>query len=261
MDIFKRISILLVGVTAALLMLAGQWDALSGWGAADSGLAPQGLVTITIDLEPVKDNTLYESVNGTLSNGKGQYVFVGQTGNSEIRRALLAFDVAGNIPSSATILTATLTLNMSKSIAGDTDIAVHTVQQDWGEGNSDAAAEEGGGAAAAASDATWIHAFFDTTLWAQPGGNFDPAAAATTTVGGPGAYSWQSVGLVADVQSWLAAPETNFGWILIGDESAAATAKRFDSHENSTVDNRPTLTITYSADLSQVFLPMAIAED
>jgi hypothetical protein len=147
---------------------------------------------------------------------------------------------------------------MSRSIAGDTSVAIHTVQRDWGEGTSDAAAEEGGGAAATTGDATWVHSFFNTATWTQVGGDFAPAAVATTVVGPIGAYTWDSPAMVTEVQNWLATPAANFGWILVGDESAVSTGKRFDSRENGTATSRPTLTITYSAELNQLFLPVSL---
>jgi hypothetical protein len=38
-------------------------------------------------------------------------------------------------------------------------------------------------------------------------------------------------GMVANVQQWLDQPASNFGWIIIGNESQSATSKRFDSRE------------------------------
>jgi homospermidine synthase len=47
------------------------------------------------------------------------------------------------------------------------------------------------------------------------------------------------------VQSWLDSPQANFGWILIGNESVATTAKRFDTRENIDTSFRPTLSVQY----------------
>lgn len=261
MSNFKRMKMLLIAMVGGVVLLVGLAAQGPGRVTADGSAVPQRLTTITVDLEPVKDNTLYESELGTVSNGKGQFLFAGNTGNGDARRALLAFDVAGNIPASATILSATLTLNMSRSMAAESPVAIHAVAKDWGEGESDAVGEEGAGATATSGDATWLHTFFDTATWTQPGGDYNPTATATTAVSGVGSYSWQSPALVADVEGWLAAPETNFGWIVIGNESAATSAKRFDSREAANAENRPRLTITYEADVTQVFLPMAIAEE
>ena len=60
-------------------------------------------------------------------------------------------------------------------------------------------------------------------------------------------FAWSSANnsqMIADVQSWLNTPSTNFGWILIGDESSGQTAKRFNSSESSP---QPSLVITYTA--------------
>ncbi|RMF61868.1 MAG: T9SS C-terminal target domain-containing protein, partial [Bacteroidetes bacterium] len=85
--------------------------------------------------------------------------------------------------------------------------------------------------------------FFDSTPWTTPGGDFDDTPSASTTVDGPGTYTWSSTNMVGDVQDWLERPEENFGWILLGEELVSRSARRFDSRESSTP---PTLTITYS---------------
>lgn len=218
--------------------------------------APRDTITETIALAPSQDNTLYESTLGTISNGAGQHLFAGNTGNGGIRRGLLAFDLS-DIPAGATVLSATLTLTMSKTIAGETPVALHALTAEWGEGTSDALGEEGAGATATPGDATWLHTFFNTDLWAQPGGDFEVAPSAVTPVGGPGMYVWASPGLVADVAAWLANPSGNFGWALVGDETAATTAKRFDSRENGPA-NRPRLTVTYMVGAERAFTPVVV---
>ena len=50
--------------------------------------------------------------------------------------------------------------------------------------------------------------------------------------------------MTADVQSWLDTPASNFGWIVVGVEGTAGTAKRFDTRESTTP---PVLTIDYTA--------------
>ncbi|HEX4802243.1 MAG TPA: hypothetical protein VFV14_01960, partial [Myxococcaceae bacterium] len=46
----------------------------------------------TVQLNPSKDNTLYEDDSGSTSNGTGQYFFAGRTSQGKIRRGLIAFD-------------------------------------------------------------------------------------------------------------------------------------------------------------------------
>lgn len=247
---------LLAAATVLLILAAVALGGRSAVAAQPQTTTPRATATDTIALTPVLDNTLYESTLGTISNGAGQHLFAGTTGNGDIRRGLLAFDLSG-IPAGAIVLSATLTLTMSKTIAGETPVALHALTADWGEGTSDALGEEGTGATAAPGDATWLHTFFDTDLWAQPGGDFDAAPSAVTPVGGPGVYAWASPGLAADVAGWLANPSGNFGWVLLGDETAATTAKRFDSRENAPA-NRPRLAITYTVAAERVFTPVVV---
>jgi len=198
-------------------------------------------------LEASKDNTLFESNTGALSNGIGEYLFSGMNNGHQLRRAVLAFDIAASVPAGATITSVTLQLNVSMQLAGTHASTLHRLTSDWGEGNSNSTLRGGGqGAAAATNDATWLHTFFDTANWTTPGGDFVAQASATVDIGGSGPVTWASTAsLVADVQGWLDAPESNFGWIILTDELTTPSAKRFDSRENSTAANRPSLVVVY----------------
>lgn len=215
----------------------------------------------SVTITPSQDNTLYENASGSLSNGAGQYLFAGRTAQSSgsIRRAVLQFDVAGSVPAGATITGATLTLNMNRSISGAENISIHPLTTAWGEGASDAPGQEGSGAASTTNDATWIHAFFSTTNWTTAGGDFNPTASATTSVAGNGFYSWASAIVTSDVQGWVTNPATNFGWIMIGNESSSTTAKRFASKEFATAANRPQLTINYTLPCTDPDVPALMA--
>ncbi len=216
------------------------------------GSAPAALAEVAT-LAPARDNTLYQSATGSLSNGAGQHFFVGRTdaiSAGAIRRAVIAFDVAASIPAGAVATRVDLTLNMSRTIALLQPVSLHRLLAGWGEGTSDAAFEEGGGAAATTGDATWIHRFFNTSsLWAGAGaaGDFVTTPSTTVQVGAIGAYTFLSTaGMVADVQGWVDNPASNFGWILIGNEASISTTKRFDSRENPLASVRPMLTIEFS---------------
>ena len=217
------------------------WLALSGIGAIQQ-LPAQTEVTIPAS----KDNTLYENPTGTLSNGAGAFLFAGRTNSGQTHRALLAFDVAGHVPAGAAIQSVRLTLNMSKTISGAQSIALHRVLADWGEGSSNATGEEGAGATATAGDATWLHTFFGTQLWENPGGDFSPTASATLSVNANGSYTWgSSTDMVSEVQAWLDAPASNFGWVLIS-AGGTGSAKRFDSRQNPNATSRPSLAVVYT---------------
>ena len=201
---------------------------------------------VTVSLPAAKDNTLYEDPNGTLSDGIGPHLFAGRTnqGAGSIRRGLVAFNLS-SIPAGATVTDVKLILNASKSNSASTEISLHKVTKNWGEGTSNAGDPGGGGATATTNDATWKHTFFNTQTWTNLGGDFAGSASATLTINGLGSQTWTGPGLVADVQSWLASPSTNFGWELIGNESQSATAFRFDTRENGTASFRPALSVTY----------------
>jgi hypothetical protein len=201
----------------------------------------------TIDINPIKDNTLYENVpaDGDRSNALGNHFFAGETAMGEIRRGVLAFDIAGSIPAGSTITGVSLSMNMSKTpLDTNRTVELHVLLADWGEGTSHAPGEEGDGAPATTNDATWRHRFFDTIFWTIQGGDFSGTVSASQSVGAIGQYTWSSAQMVADVQSWLDNPASNFGWLVLGDESDVATAKRFDTRESA---SPPVLTIQYTA--------------
>jgi len=220
-----------------------------GWAEAQSSIAAANqMVSIISD----KDNTLYEDTLGTLSNGAGDYFFAGRQapspGSGLIFRGLVAFDIASNIPSGSTIVSATLRLHMSRTIAGPQDIDLHLVTADWGEGTSIAVGGgggEGAGGPSTPGSATWKHTFHPDDTWTNLGGDFDATVSATTSVSVINSYFWTSAQLTADVQAWLDTPAGDFGWIVIGNEATTKTAKRFDTRENPTPQFRPLLTIEY----------------
>ena len=216
------------------------------------------VVPTTIVLPPSKDNTLFQSAAGTISDGAGSYFFAGETKGGLIRRGVIAFDIAGNIPAGATINSVTLQLHMSQTKAGAKTVQLARLLADWGEGTSNSDSNPGQGAPATTNDATWIYRFFNTTAtWKNPGGEFATNASAFVSVGGFGFYTWGSTSqMVADVQGWLNNPSSNFGWIVRGDEAQSTTAKRFDSKENAVVADRPMLTINYT---SSTFVPITIS--
>ena len=202
-------------------------------------------------VQATRDNTLYESSTGALSNGMGQYFFVGtSSGSTDIfkRRGVLSFDIAAHVPATATIEAVTLTLHVSRVPSGHTgeDLLLHRLEADWGEGVSKALGQEGTGAPSEPGDATWIHRFFSGDFWQEIGGDFVPVSSASTLVDGIGFYSWSSAGMAMDVQSWTIDPTSNFGWILIGNEAVLRTVKRFDSFQNANPGVRPALSVVYT---------------
>lgn len=199
----------------------------------------------SVNLQAVADNTMY-SENGGRSNGRGSFIFAGNTQQGATRRALLRFDLTtANIPQGVTITEVTLQLNLSRTITGEVPVSTHRLLAAWGEGTSDATSQEGRGAPATTNDATWTHRLWPNTTWTNQGGDFLEAPSATTPVLFEGFHFWSGEGMINDVNFWLANPAENFGWLLKGDEAFSTTAKRFDSRNNSFASNRPQLRISY----------------
>ena len=215
-----------------------------------------------VTLNPIKDNTLYEPIQqdafADRSDGAGPTFFVGKVKDADadpgpgvrvaLRRGVLEFDIAGNIPAGATIDSVQLTLVCDKvALTTNFNVSLHRALAEWGEGTSNTGnSQQGRGEPPTANDATWRHTFYSTQFWANLGGDYALTASATRAVGATGSYTWSSSsGLVGDVQAWLANPAQNHGWIVIGTETQIQTTKRFGTREN-TASNRPRLVVNYT---------------
>ncbi|MFO1076276.1 MAG: DNRLRE domain-containing protein [Planctomycetota bacterium] len=212
-------------------------------------LAASAIAQTTVTIPCSRDNSLYEDPAGALSGGAGTGVYAGVSGLGLKRRGLLYFDVAANIPSGALILGAQLTINVPQSGGGLNPVPItvhgHRLLQNWGEGTSVPLGGGGSGAPSTPNDATWIHTFYSSSFWTNPGGDF--AAAASFTIVSPPiglCSSTPTAAIANDVQAWLANPAQNFGWLLKTDETQAFMALRLDSREN-TLGTPPSLQVTY----------------
>ena len=199
-----------------------------------------------VTLNPDRDNTLFESPTGSLSNGAGVGVFAGANGAGLLRRAVLHFPVAANVPVGTQVVSAVLRLHASMGQFQAQPFTLHRALQAWGEGASNATLQGGGGGAPAApGDATWIHTFFSTSTWANVGGDFDPTVLASAP---SGALGWAEFGPTAEltqaVRDWTTGFKVNDGFMVRGLEAGFATAVRFDSREHFDADVHPQLVLT-----------------
>lgn len=207
-------------------------------------LAPQAVetVTTTVVITASKDTFIIDSLPDNNAGGEGA-VTAGRTDQPDTRRGLIAFDVSSNVPAGATILTTSLTLDVIQTPTGpaNSGFGLHLINTDWTEGTKTGAS----GAAATTGEATWNAAMHSFTPWTSSGGDFNPTASVTTPVTTVGSYTWDSTSqMVADVQSWLDSPATNYGWLLKSDDEVTAkTARRFGSIEG---DNPATLSVSYT---------------
>ncbi|WP_394993472.1 DNRLRE domain-containing protein [Emticicia sp.] len=224
------------------------------------GLLPLNSIsqTFTVDFFPEKDNSIFsENINN--SNGAGTNLFSGRTqgtAGTEIRRALVKFNIT-SLPANAQIESATLQIAVTNSANSTTDshnFSIHKVINNWGEG---ASIGLGKGSPAQINDATWLHSFYNYSNWISAGGDYmsNPSASAFVKYGSVDLEFgiWSSNLMTNDITNWISSPSTNFGWIIIGEESTIGSAKRFSSREE-TIFPKPTLTITYSLPIEDKIL-------
>ena len=216
---------------------------------ATASLVPVASADV-VALDASLDATLYEYTTIPLANGAGEWFFAGMNNQGLRRRGLISFDLTAFVDAlggaEIEVHSVALELALSQGGGAETAIDLHRVAAAWGEGTSDASGNEGSGAPATPGSATWFNTFFDGSFWSTPGGDFAAASSATLAVGANGAYGVSSEGMRQDVLAWLADASTNFGWILIGDETQMGTARRFDSRQNEIPGGRPRLVIDYT---------------
>jgi hypothetical protein len=206
-----------------------------------------------------RDNTIY-SEGGAVSNGQFAHLFAGRTTLEPLRRALLKFDVS-TIPPGSTVTAVSVRMRCTMSSFINPTTATFTLRRvtaDWGEAASASDPPGGLGAPAVSGDATWTERFFDQGQpWTTAGGDFSGVTSASFTLlaaqactdAAPVTINVSSTPqLVNNVQAWVNSPASNFGWILIGDETDLefGTARRFGSREHTTASSRPQLSVTYT---------------
>lgn len=204
------------------------------------------LSAVVVQLSAMQDNTIYHVHTADQANGQGEFIVTGgASGAASARRGLISFDVASaNIPSGATILDVVLTMNLGISSGGATRVSLQKALRNWGEGFSRGSGNEiAAGGQAGAVDPTWLFARYHGIPWKTPGGDF-AGVSASITVSTKGTYEWSGSGLIADVQSWLDNPMTNFGW-FVNSAEAAGNIKAFLSRSSQNAALRPSLEITY----------------
>ncbi len=207
----------------------------------------------TISIQPVADTTLIEFAPDN-NLGGGDFFNAGTAGNGFRNRALMLFDPTELIPAGAVITSAQLSLlvvRQPNTGLQNSTFSLRRLLQSWSEG-AQVPGEDGPGigAPALSGEATWNDRFSGGTLWAQPGGqagvDFSTTMSSLAFVGGMGEEIIFASGpeLIADVQSWLDNPSSNFGWMLKTEsEALGKTARSFASLESGF---GPTLTLSYT---------------
>jgi hypothetical protein len=227
--------------------------------ALENGLPNGGIYKIVsapvspapLVLTAVKDNSIFSDLGGggeELSNGTGP-LFMGRSPSGATRRALLQFDLS-SVPSGSRFSAALLKVHVNAAETGGSgqrNTFLNRVTTSWGEGLSFNASSS---AVALENDATWTNRFYSTTApqpWTDPGGDLSAALSSSygidSTTGVRGFFGPQMTG---DAHAWLAAPSSNFGWLLRSDEGGTSTTKTLASREDADITKRPTLTLVHA---------------
>jgi hypothetical protein len=167
---------------------------------------------------PVLDTSIFSA--GV--NPRGVVSILAGTRDNGIRdRGLLRFDLS-SLPRSALIESARLRLTVTgvPRTPPQAMFHLHRMLKPW------------------AADANWANATAGVP-WAAPGAHagtdYSTSTSATCLVGFGGAYDFgPSAQFAADIQTWLADPATNHGWILkTENELLAQSARHFGSSEST----------------------------
>jgi len=174
-------------------------------------------------------------------NGAGQGLFVGQNGQGTNERAMISFDVSSLAGATINSVTLTMHVNAQGYLGSPESIGLHEMTLAWTEstaGGGGPTSGGGGGAVPNVGDA----------VWGSHAAAHDVTASGTAIAQGGGTiFSFIDGGLITDVQNWVNGG-SNFGWMMIGNESAAGSAKRLTSSEGGNAGTTvPVLTIDYTA--------------
>ncbi|MBT8116562.1 MAG: multicopper oxidase domain-containing protein, partial [Gammaproteobacteria bacterium] len=196
-------------------------------------LYPAFAWSATTIINPGQDNTVAEELPDN-SSGVCDSVFAGNTdqGVGSARRALMQFDIAGAIPPGSIINSVTLSMTVTRgSNHVDSIFTVHPNNSAWVEGVDGCGVRGGGQGVPSTGGVTW------NTRPANGG------ASASTLINNTSPVWNSTPALVSDVQGWLGSPASNFGWVVIGDETISTSSRRFDSREGG---SPPALLIDYT---------------
>lgn len=204
------------------------------------GMLGSGLYADTITLQTGLDgyagtkDTYLRSDTPTTNNGTSIAIIVrDDSANTYISNSLIAFDLAGQLPAGAEVVSATLKLDYYReSGAKDYTYNLHRLLKGW-----------------AQNTATW-NKLNSGTNWGSPGatGATDRDATPTVTLSGLGTPpTLVSFDVTADVENFVEGTKANYGWLLTGGGTVNANFLTSDYTEAGTgsTTRRPILEIEY----------------
>jgi RHS repeat-associated protein len=167
-------------------------------------------------------------------------IFVG-SGSSAIFRGLLRFTL-NDIPASATVSNATLSLWQQYAASNAVTLEAHRVTRSWTEGSGSNTNVLCG------SGATWYDAAPGVS-WTSQGGDYDSTVAASLAKPANQASGWDNLSITSLVQHWVSGAQPNLGVLLkLSSEPLANGNNPIYNSSDFTAEPglRPKLSLTYT---------------
>src|SRR5216683_5982612 len=125
---------------------------------------PSAICADTVTLVSSRDTTIYQ-MHPRNSDGAGQAMSVGTTGEPSFSRGLVGFDIAGNVPAGSTITGVQFRLTLEKRSSNEfmaRQVQLRRLLADWGEGTTGRGTDGSGTGTgfptpADGTTATWTH--------------------------------------------------------------------------------------------------------
>lgn len=181
----------------------------------------------SVTLTAVEDTSLRQK-EPDLTHGSLVTMWVGTSGQLDSSRSLIRFDLSTNIPAGAIVTSCSLTVNVVGMPPAPVNsvFALRRALRSWSE-----------------AGATWTNRLSSTTPWSIPGAasplDYVSAATQTNFIIGTGFHDYASnSNMVADVQTRVSNPGSNFGWILMSESQGTAYTEK-NSPRVKTPTTRP----------------------
>ncbi|HAM71879.1 MAG TPA: hypothetical protein DCM86_09575 [Verrucomicrobiales bacterium] len=198
---------------------------------------PQGAPGENALIECTSDTSLME-VAPEYNAGWTSSLQVGTNTQRNSARILFGFDVASTLPPGAVILRASLQILVLRAdpfAAVNSPFELRRVLVPWNEGTKTGLK----GGPSEDGEPSWDWISYPDIGWSEPGGligvDYSDAVSSTCFIKKPATYVFDSTPEMAhDVQTWLDAPDTNFGWMMRSQfEGVPKTARRVASREDT----------------------------
>lgn len=181
-------------------------------------------------------STFINSGQPNNNNGGVGSIYTGNDSDGGSLRGLVRFTLPAALNERATITSVIFSLPTTAPVVGPptaATVSLHRLTQSWGQGTGGAADFTGDftlGQACSAGGATWNQPLCSGVLWTTAGGavNASVSASASVPATAGSTVTWNSAGLVSDVQAWADVSASNNGWRLLSStETTFGAVQRF----------------------------------